>query len=113
THDFVNDWLARMNAGWTKADFSIIKDLFSETERYYETPFEKPATNISEILKLWKGVEKQIIKKLEFKVLAIEKNTAIVQWYFERKGATFDGIYELKFNDNKKCIFFMAWEMEK
>lgn len=109
----MEQWLATMRAAWINADLEAIKVLFAKTTEYYETPFYKPAINTSEILELWIGVNKQIIKRLDFTILAIDGDTAIIHWIFEHEGASFDGIYQIKFNDNNDCIFFKAWEMEK
>ena len=113
TRDFVEKWLDTMRSAWINADMKTIKSLFSKTAEYYETPFEKPATNIAEVLELWEGVENQIIKRLEFIILAVDGNSAVVQWIFECDGASFDGIYLIKFNDDQECIFFKSWEMER
>lgn len=37
----------------------------------------------------------------------------IVNWLFKRDTTTFDGIYEIKFNDQLECIYFKSWEMEQ
>ena len=59
------------------------------------------------------NIKNQDIKNIEFKILAIDNNVAIVEWLFETDVTTFDGIYEIKFNDNMKCIYFKSWEMEE
>lgn len=112
-YTFVEDWLETLKAAWINADMDVIKNLFAKTTQYYETPFYKPATNITEILKLWNGVEKQVIKRLDFSILAVEGNTAVINWIFEREGANFNGIYLIKFNNNKECLFFKSWEMNR
>ena len=75
--------------------------------------FVEPFTNFEEIRKEWGYIENQEIQKIEFKILAIEKNTMIVEWLFERDVKVFDGIYEIKFDDNLQCVWFRSWEMEK
>jgi hypothetical protein len=101
-----------MKAAWLNADLAAIETLFAKTTEYYETPFDKPATNISEILKLWKDVKNQKIKRLDFTILAIDENSVVVQWILEYSETKFDGIYLIKFNNNKECIFFKSWEMK-
>ena len=59
-----------------------------------------------------KHIKNQNIENIEFKILAIYKNVLIVEWIFERNIIAFDGIYEIKFNDNMECIYFKSWEME-
>ncbi len=60
-----------------------------------------------------KHIKNQNIENIEFKILAIDKNVLIVEWIFERNIIAFDGIYEIKFNDNMECIYFKSWEMEE
>lgn len=72
--------------------------------------FEKKKVNERE---LWKHIKNQNIENIEFKILAIDKNVLIVEWIFERNIIAFDGIYEIKFNDNMECIYFKSWEMEE
>ena len=113
TRDFVEKFLKELHNAWIRADLLSIKFLFEKTTEYCETPFHKPATNISEILDLWKDVSSQVIKQLEFHILAIDGNTAVIRWIFQRDGAgKFDGIYLMKFDKNGNCISFMTWEME-
>lgn len=52
------------------------------------------------------------LRVIEFLILAIDENTLIANWIFERD-SSFNGIYEIKFNDNLECISFRSWEMGK
>ena len=70
--------------------------------------FLEPYTTFEQIANEW-----QHIKNTEFKILAIDKNVLIVEWLFERDITTYNGIYEVKFDDNLECIYFKSWEMEK
>ena len=73
----------------------------------------EPYTTYEEIVAEWQGIKEQNIKQIEFIILAIEDNKLIVNWLFETNSNTFDGIYEIKFNDKLECIYFKSWEMEK
>ena len=53
------------------------------------------------------------IQSIEIKLLAIDKSTVIAEWILRQNDQEFDGIYEIKFNDNLECIYFKSWEMIK
>lgn len=110
---YIEDWLDILKKFWLNKDSNKAASLFTNTSFYQETPFLKPYTKYEEIAKEWENIDNQDIKKLEFKILAIEDKTVIVNWIFQRDVTEFDGIYEIKFNDNNECIYFKSWEMEK
>ena len=110
---FMENWLDILKYSWLNKDSNKAASLFTNTSFYQETPFLKPYTKYEEIAKEWENIDNQDIKKLEFKILAIEDKTVIVNWIFQRDVTEFDGIYEIKFNDNNECIYFKSWEMEK
>lgn len=110
---YIEDWLDILKESWLNKDSSRVASLFTNTNFYQETPFLLPYTKYEEITKEWENIDNQDIKKLEFKILAIEDKTVIVNWIFQSDGTEFDGIYEIKFNDNNECIYFKSWEMEK
>lgn len=110
---FAEEWLDKLKNSWQNKDVKGATSLFRKTEFYQETPFSKPYTTFGEIEKEWEHVKEQNIKKIEFKILAIENNVLIVEWIFKRDLLTFDGIYEIKFNENLECIYFKSWEMAK
>ena len=110
---YVETWLNILKESWLKKDYDKAASLFTNTNYYQETPFLTPYTKYDEIANEWKNIDNQDIKKLEFKILAVDDNTVIVNWIFQRDITEFDGIYEIKFNDNNECIYFKSWEMEK
>lgn len=110
---YIEDWLEILKKSWLNKDSNKASSLFTNTNFYQETPFLKPYTKYEEIAKEWENIDNQDIKKLEFKILAIEDRTVIVNWLFQSDGTEFDGIYEIKFNDKNECIYFKSWEMEK
>ena len=110
---YIENWLNMLKKSWLNKDSKKASALFTNTDFYQETPFLIPYTRYEEIAKEWENINNQDIKKLEFKILAIDGNTVIVNWIFQRDITEFDGIYEIKFNDNKECIYFKSWEMEK
>lgn len=110
---FAEQWLNNLKeAQWNK-DIEKATSLFTKTTFYQETPFMKTYTTFEEIKQEWQHIKNQNIKNIEFKILAIDKNVLIVEWLFEEDRTTYDGIYEIKFNDKFECIYFKSWEMEK
>ncbi len=72
-----------------------------------------PYTTIEEIKEEWQHIKDENIKKIEFKILAIDGYKVIVEWYLEQNKDIYDGIYEIHFNDKLKCIYFRSWEMKQ
>ena len=107
------NWLDDLKRFWWKKDVENATSLFKNTTYYQETPFQKPYTTFEEIRKEWQHIKVQDIKKIEFKILAIEGNTVIVEWEFVRDVTEFNGIYEIKFNNEFECVYFRSWEMKK
>lgn len=58
-------------------------------------------------------ISNENIQDIQLKVLAIDKNVLIAQWILEQNNQDFDGIYEIKFNNNLECVYFKSWEMNK
>lgn len=104
----VENWLKRLREYWLDKDIFNIMTLFKNTTFYQETPFLKPYTTFEEIKEEWRNIKEQDIKDIEFKILAIEDYTVIVEWYLEENKNVYTGIYELKFNNNLDCIYFKA-----
>ena len=113
TYVYSREWLKNLKSYWWNKDIKSATSLFKETTYYQETPFMKPFTTFEEIVQEWQHIKDQDIRNIEFKVLAMDNKVLIVEWIFERDITTFNGIYEIKFNDNLDCIYFKSWEMEK
>lgn len=110
---FVEDWLNELKKYWFNKDIEKAVGLFSETTYYQETPFLKPYTTIDEINQEWQHIKDEEIQKIDIKILAIDEFTVIVEWFLKQNNQEFDGIYEIKFNNNLKCSYFKSWEMMK
>lgn len=111
--DFVNDWLNKLKQYWFNKDIDKAVSLFNKTTFYQETPFMRPYTTIEEINQEWQHVKNENIQNIEIKLLAIDGNIVIAEWLLKQNNQEFDGIYEIKFNDNLECIYFKSWEMVK
>ena len=96
---------------WFNKDIESAVSLFTKTTFYQETPFMKPYTTIEQISEEWEHIKNENIQNIEFKVLAIDNNILIAQWILKQNDIDYDGIYEIKFNDNLECIYFKSWEM--
>ena len=108
---FVEQWLNDLREYWFNKNIVNAVSLFNKTTFYQETPFIEPYTTIEEINQEWQHVKDENIQKIEIKILAIEGNTVIAEWILKQNDNDYDGIYEIKFNDNCECIYFKSWEM--
>ena len=111
--DFAEAWLNKLKEYWFNKDIEKAVSLFAKTIYYQETPFMKPYTTIEEINEEWQHIKNESIQDIEIKVLAIDDKVIIAEWYLKQNDQEFDGIYEIKFNDNLEFIYFKSWEMEK
>lgn len=111
--EFINDWLNKLKEYWLNKDIDKAVALFNKTTFYQETPFMKPYTTIEEINQEWQHIKNENIQSIEIKLLAVEGYTVIAEWLLKQNNQEFDGIYEIKFNDNLECIYFKSWEMER
>lgn len=73
----------------------------------------EPYTSLDEIREEWQHIKNENIQNIEFKVLAIDNYTLIAQWILKQDDVNYDGIYEIKFNNDLECIYFKSWEMSK
>lgn len=111
TKEFAKDWLNNLKEYWFNKDIESAVSLFKNATFYQETPFTKPYTTIEEINQEWQHVRNENIQNIEIKLLAVDGNTVIAQWILNQNNDNFDGIYEIKFNDDLECIYFKSWEM--
>ena len=109
--DFAEAWLNKLKEYWFNKDIEKTVSLFNKTKFYQETPFMKPYTNIEEINQEWQHVKNENIQSINFKILAIDGNAIIAEWFLEQNDQEYDGIYEIKFNNNLECVYFKSWEM--
>lgn len=109
--DFAEKWLNKLKEYWFNKDIEKAVSLFTKTTFYQETPFMKPYTTIEEINQEWQHVNNENIQEIDFKILAIDNNILIVEWFLKQNNQEVDGIYEIKFNDKFECVYFKSWEM--
>lgn len=111
-YEFANNWLEKLKKYWFEKDIDKATSLFTKTKFYQETPFIKPYETFSEIKNEWEHIKNENIKKIDINILAIDNNTLIARWYLEQNKDIFDGIYEIKFNQDLDCVYFKSWEMK-
>ena len=111
--EFAEEWLNKLKEYWFNKNIENAVSLFTKTTFYQETPFMKPYTTIDEINEEWQYIKNENIQKVEIKLLAIDGYTIIAEWTLKQNNEEFDGIYEIKFNNNLECIYFKSWEMVK
>lgn len=111
--EFIENWLEKLKEYWFNKDVDNATKLFTNTKFYQETPFLNPYTTFNEIVEEWQHIKSEDIKNIRFKILAIDGYITIVEWYLEQNNDIFDGVYEIKFNENLECIYFKSWEMIK
>ena len=113
TREFIENWMNQLKTYWFNKEIDKATDLFNKTTFYQETPFMRPYTTIEEINQEWQHIENENIQDIQLKILAIDNNALIAQWILKQNNQDFDGIYEIKFNDNLECVYFKSWEMNK
>lgn len=111
--EFINDWLNKLKKYWINKDTESAVSLFTKTTFYQETPFMKPYTTLEEINKEWQHIKNENIQNIDIKLLAVDGYTVIAEWLLKQNDQEFDGIYEIKFNNNLECVYFKSWEMMK
>lgn len=111
--EFAEKWLQSLKEYWYNKDIDNAVSLFTKTTFYQETPFMKPYTTIEEINEEWQHVKDENIEYIDFKILALDNNTLIVEWILKQNNDNYDGIYEIKFDNDLNCIYFKSWEMVK
>jgi len=111
--EYAKNWLNKLKEYWFNKDIESAVSLFTKTTFYQETPFMKPYTTLDEIREEWQHVKNENIQSIELKILAIDDYILIAQWVLKQNNNDFDGIYEIKFNENLECVYFKSWEMMK
>ncbi len=71
---------------------------------YYETPFQK----VDDLELVWKDIESQGLKSLEYKIIGGKDNVVIIM---NDNSNIVDMIYEIVLNEKEKCTYFKQWYM--
>lgn len=109
--EYAEKWLNDLKEYWLNKDIENAVALFTKTTFYQETPFMAPYTTLDQIRNEWQHIKNENIQNIEIKILAIDNLTLIAQWILKQNDIDYDGIYEVKFNNQLECIYFKSWEM--
>lgn len=102
-------WCQKLLNFWQQKEIENIINLFDENVVYYEEPNNKITYN--ELINVWSEIKDQDTNNIEFKILVEDNNKCIAN--FLLKGKTIiDMIYEIRLNEDNKCIYFKQWYME-
>lgn len=107
--DYYN-WCLKLKENWQLKDVDHIIDLFDEKVEYYETPTIKINT-IQEIKQMWEEIGCQNADNIKFNIICQNDECCVVNFIL-KDNVSFDMIYQIKLNDENKCIFLKQWYME-
>ena len=107
-------WVDKYGGAWQAKDVDAFGDLFSNTARYYWTPFEKPKCGVEEIAGAFRdAVATQENIHFEYNLIACQDDTGLAHWVcrFNRPGRVveIDGILRGHFNKDGLCEEFREW----
>ena len=102
------NWCLKLKENWQLKDVEQIMKLFDEKVKYYETPTLKINT-IQEIKQMWEEIESQNTDNINI----ICQNDEFWKVNFILKDKiSYDMIYQIKLNNENKCIYLKQWYME-
>ena len=102
-------WCTDLKENWQTKNVKKIIELFVEDVEYYETPKEK--INGRNIELVWEEIKGQNTNNITFNILCENDECCIVNFILQDK-ISYDMIYQIKLNEDNKCIFLKQWYME-
>jgi hypothetical protein len=110
----VGSWLAAYERAWRTAGVELLSGLFTAAATYRMSPYEKPATGLSEIGVLWererKGADEEFT--MEHEIVAVEGDTAVVELEVHYGGDEplgYRDLWIVRFAADGRCRAFEEW----
>ena len=106
-------WIEKFKKAWLGKDFAAIREIFKDTEEYYETPESEPFRNIDDIMTVWEPVKQTKWERLDISIKSIEGQDVVMDWSFSAILPNGDprarkGTYLVKFDaTGSKCLTFV------
>ena len=104
------NWCLNLKETWKAKNVQRVMDLFDQKVEYYETPTTQINT-MQEIQQMWEEIESQNTDNIEFNILCQNEECCIVNFIL-KDDISYDMIYQVKLNNENKCIFLKQWYME-
>ena len=110
-------WLSSYGEAWQKRDAERAAQLFTESARYQEMPFDPPKNGRAGIREYWAGVTADQ-RDVEFRsqTIAVNGNTGVAHWSAKFKQAStgmtveLDGVFVLEFDAKSGlCTTLREW----
>ena len=113
----LDTWLADYREAWEKRDSERATQLFTETARYQEMPFDAPKSGRAGIREYWSAVTAdQRDVEFHFQTIAVNGNTGVAHWSAKFKQAStgmtveLDGVFVLEFDPKTGlCSTLREW----
>lgn len=100
-------WCEDLKKYWESKDIDNIINLFDENVIYYESPNEK-LNSFEDVKNVWKEIKNQNTENIMMSIICKEQNKCIANFVI----SDYDMIYEIRLNNEGKCIYFKQWYME-
>ena len=111
--DRFNNWLENLKTHWINKDIDSIMDMFDNSAKYFETPFQE-IVGYSSIRNAWHEIDEQNIENLTYELLGIKDDTVIANYIlYLSNNEVINMVYQIELNKNNKCIYFKQWFMQK
>lgn len=114
----IQNWFIELKRIWLEKDIQMLGRLVSDSFEYYEDPFQKPLTNLTDLTKVWGEVNVQNIQKLDIDILIDNGQLGMARYEFLYKDEQdishqSSGVYYVEVDSKGRALVFRQWWMEK